>query len=76
MITHFSDLVWLNADRVVDRQEQQYIYWMYNPKTNRYQCSPQLEKITGYPKLIADKHQLEFGHGQLDQIENGMLKRL
>ena len=76
MITHFSDLVWLNADRVVDRQEQQYIYWMYNPKTNQYQRSPQLEKITGYPKLIADKHQLEFDHGQLDQIENGMLKRL
>ncbi len=76
MITHFSDLVWLNADRVVDRQEQQYIYWMYNPKTNQYQRSPQLEKITDYPKLIADKQQLEFGHGQLDQIENGILKRL
>ncbi len=72
---HF-DLVLVNADRAVDPQEQQYIYWMYNPKTNQYQRSPKLEKITGYPKLIADKQQLEFGNGQLYQIENGMLKRL
>ena len=72
---HF-DLVLVSADQAVDPQNQQYIYWMYNPKTNQYQRSPQLEKITGYPKLIADKQQLDFGNQKIYQVENGLLKRL
>jgi len=72
---HF-DLVLLNSDLASDPQQQRYIYWMYNPKTNKYQRSPQLEKITGYPILIADQQQLEFGNGVRYQIEDGKLKRL
>lgn len=60
--------------RTVD--EKRYIYWMYNPKTQQFQRSPQLEKIVGFPKLQGEKQQIDFGNGQVYQVENGLLNRI
>lgn len=60
--------------RTVD--EKRYIYWMYNPKTQQFQRSPQLEKIVGFPKLQGEKQQIDFGNGQVYQVKNGLLNRI
>ena len=61
----------LSQDRTV--QDRRYIYWMYNPKTNQFQRSPQMEKIVGLPKLSGEKKQIDFGNGQVFQVEKGIL---
>lgn len=58
----------LSQDRKV--QDRRYIYWMYNPKTNQYQRSPQMEKIVGLPKLHGETKQIDFGEGQVYQVDN------
>ncbi len=63
----------LSQDRKVT--DKRYIYWMYNPKTTQYQRSPQLEKIVGFPNLHGEKQQIDFGQGQLFQVENGLLTK-
>ena len=62
-----------NGKTIADKR---YIYWMYNPKTSQYQRSPQLEKIVGLPILHGEKQQIDFGDGQVYQVEKGLLKRL
>ncbi|AYO55606.1 XAC2610-related protein [Acinetobacter wuhouensis] len=62
-----------NGRRVEDKR---YIYWMYNPKTQQFQRSPQLEKIVGLPNLHGEKQQIDFGNGQIYQVENGLLNRI
>lgn len=57
--------------RAVD--DKRYIYWMYNPKTQQFQRSPQLEKVVGLPNLHGEKRQIDFGNGQLYQVDNGLL---
>lgn len=64
----------LSQDRTVD--SKRYIYWMYNPKTQKFQRSPQLEKITGFPSLHGERKQIDFGNGQVYQVENGLLTQL
>lgn len=64
----------LSRDRKVE--DKRYIYWMYNPKTQQFQRSPQLEKIVGFPKLNGQKQQIDFGDGQLYQVENGLLNKV
>lgn len=64
----------LSQDRSVE--SKRYIYWMYNPKTQKFQRSPQLEKITGFPNLHGERKQIDFGNGQLYQVENGLLNRV
>ncbi|WP_407307233.1 XAC2610-related protein [Acinetobacter sp.] len=56
-------------------QDKRYIYWIFNPQTRQFQRSPQLEKIVGFPKLRGDKQQIDFGNGQLYQVEKGLLSR-
>ena len=46
---------------------------MYNPKTQQFQRSPQLEKVVGLPNLHGEKRQIDFGNGQLYQVDNGLL---
>ncbi|NHC03551.1 hypothetical protein G9F31_07175 [Acinetobacter sp. 187] len=58
----------LSQDRKV--QDKRYVYWMYNPKTNQYQRSPQLDKIVGLPKLHGETKQIDFGEGQVYQVDN------
>ncbi|WP_089605657.1 XAC2610-related protein [Acinetobacter piscicola] len=60
--------------RTVD--EKRYVYWIYNPKTKQFQRSPQLEKIVGFPNLQGEKQQIDFGNGQVYQVENGLLNRI
>ncbi len=57
-------------------EDKRFIYWMYNPKTQQFQRSPQLEKIVGFPALHGDSQQIDFGNGQLFQVENGLLNRI
>ncbi|AMW80425.1 hypothetical protein AMD27_13500 [Acinetobacter sp. TGL-Y2] len=63
----------LSQDRKVT--DKRYIYWMYNPKTTKYQRSPQLEKIVGFPKLQGEKQQIDFG-GQRYQVNQGLLQKI
>lgn len=58
----------LSQDRKV--QDKRYVYWMYNPKTNQYQRSPQMDKIVGLPKLHGETKQIDFGEGQVYQVDN------
>lgn len=64
----------LSQGRTVE--DKRYIYWMYNPKTQQFQRSPQLEKIVGFPNLHGEKQQIDFGNGQVYQVENGLLIRV
>lgn len=64
----------LSQGRTVE--DKRYIYWMYNPKTQQFQRSPQLEKIAGFPNLHGEKQQIDFGNGQVYQVENGLLIRV
>ena len=64
----------LSAGRTVE--DKRFIYWMYNPKTQQYQRSPQLEKIVGFPTVHGDKQQIDFGKGQIFQVKNGLLNSL
>lgn len=64
----------LSQDRKVT--DKRYIYWMYNPKTAQYQRSSQLEKIVGFPNLQGEKQHIDFGNGQLFQVENGLLSKV
>lgn len=64
----------LSQDRTVE--SKRYIYWMYNPKTQKFQRSPQLEKIVGFPSLHGERQQIDFGNGQVYQVENGLLTQL
>lgn len=57
-------------------EDKRYIYWMYNPKTQKFQRSPQLEKIVGFPSLHGEKQQIDFGNGQIYQVENGLLNKI
>lgn len=61
----------LSQDRKVEYKR--YIYWMYNPKTGLFQRSPQLEKIIGFPNLHGETQQIDFGTGQIYQVEKGLL---
>ncbi|MBJ9950860.1 MAG: hypothetical protein VX125_18035 [Pseudomonadota bacterium] len=64
----------LSQGRTVE--DKRYIYWMYNPKTQQFQRSPQLEKIAGFPNLHGEKQQIDFGNRQVYQVENGLLIRV
>ena len=64
----------LSQDRTI--QDKRFIYWMYNPKTQQFQRSPQLEKIVGFPNLLGEKQQIDFGNGQVYQVENGLLNKI
>ena len=57
-------------------EDKRYIYWMYNPKIQKYQRSPQLEKIVGFPTLHGERKQIDFGNGQVYQVENGLLNKI
>ena len=61
-------------DRKVE--DKRFIYWMYNPKTNQFQRSPQLENIVGFPAIHGEKQQIDFGNGNVYQVENGLLNQV
>ena len=64
----------ISQDRTI--KDKRYIYWMYNPKTQQFQRSLALENIIGFPDLDGEKQQINFGNGQLYQVENGLLNRI
>lgn len=64
----------LSQDRKV--QDKRFIYWMYNPKTQQFQRSPQLERIVGYPNLHGENQQIDFGNGQVYQVHQGLLQKI
>ncbi|TCM66816.1 hypothetical protein EC844_111106 [Acinetobacter calcoaceticus] len=72
----YYDLVLADTSSAATIAEQRHIYWMYNPRTGQYQRSPQMEKVQGFPNLDGVKQQIDFGNGQIYQVEKGLLKRL
>ena len=64
----------LSQDRKLE--DKRFIYWIYNPKTQQFQRSPQLEKVVGFPNLYGEKQQIDFGSGQLFQVKNGLLNQI
>lgn len=72
----YYDLVLSDASNGRWAEDQYHIYWMYNPKTGKYQRSSQLEKIQGYPNLDGIKQQINFGNGSIYQVENGLLNKI
>ena len=72
----YYDVILSDVSQGRDVTDKRYIYWMYNPKTNQFQRSSQLEKIVGFPELHGEKQQIDFGNGQVYQVTNGLLNRL
>ena len=72
----YYDLVLSDISDERTIQDKRYIYWVFNPKTQQFQRSPQLEKIVGFPKLHGEKQQIDFGDGQLYLVKNGLLNRM
>lgn len=72
----YYDIVLSDISQGRSIKDKRYIYWMYNPKTQKYQRSPQLENIVGFPNLHGEKQQIDFGNGQVYQVENGLLNRI
>lgn len=72
----YYDIVLSDISEERTIQDKRYIYWMFNPKTQKFQRSPQLEKIVGFPNLHGEKQQIDFGEGQLYQVEKGLLNRM
>ena len=66
----YYDLVFVNA-----REVNHYIYWMYNPKTAQFQRAPQLEKMSGQPKIDGLTRHVYFGE-QGFKVEEGLLRPL
>lgn len=57
-------------------EDKRFIYWMYNPKTKQFQRSSQMEKIIGFPKLDAQKKQINYGEKLTYQVKDGLLNLL
>lgn len=72
----YYDLVLKDARVSIEPNQQVYIYWMYNPKTQRFQRSTQMEKLTGTPQLNGLKQQIDFGEGRVYQVTNGLLNAI
>ena len=72
----YYDLILSDVAQGRTVNEKRYIYWMYNPKTQQFQRSPQLEKIVGFPNLHGEKQQVDFGNGQIYQVKDGLLNRI
>lgn len=72
----YYDVVLQDATQAQDPEQQRYIYWMYNPKTQQYQRSTPMEKILGAPSLNGVKQQIRFGSDRVYQVEAGLLKRI
>ncbi|OTG68611.1 hypothetical protein B9T25_03720 [Acinetobacter sp. ANC 4470] len=72
----YYDIVLSDISQGRSIKDRRYIYWMYNPQTQQFQRSPQLENIVGFPSLHGEKQQIDFGNGQLYQVENGLLNRI
>ncbi|MDQ8936411.1 XAC2610-related protein [Acinetobacter rudis] len=70
------DLVLSDASNGRWAEDQHHIYWMYNPKTAKFQRSTQLEKIQGYPNLDGIKQQINFANGSIYQVEKGLLNKI
>jgi hypothetical protein len=70
------DLVLSDASNGRWAEDQHHIYWMYNPKTGKFQRSGQLEKIQGYPHLDGIKQQINFANGSIYQVEKGLLNKI
>lgn len=72
----FYDIILSDLSNGRKPEDKHFIYWMYNPKTQKFQRSPQLENIIGFPNLKGEKQQIDFGNGQIYQVTHGLLNRL
>lgn len=70
------DLILSDASNGRWAEDQHHIYWMYNPKTGKFQRSGQLEKIQGYPNLDGIKQQINFANGAIYQVDKGLLNKI
>lgn len=71
----YFDVVLSDTSQGRKIDDKRFIYWMYNPKTKKFQRSAQLERIVGFPNLKGEKQQIDFADGQLFQVENGLLRK-
>ncbi len=72
----YYDVILSDLSGGKDIADKRYIYWMYNPKTSQFQRSAQMEKIVGLPVLHGEKQQIDFGNGQIYQVEKGLLRKI
>ncbi|MGE8557688.1 XAC2610-related protein [Acinetobacter sp.] len=72
----YEDIVLSDTSNERKIEDKRFIYWIYNPKINQFQRSPQLENITGFPAIHGEKKQIDFGYGQVYQVKDGLLNRL
>ncbi|WP_111858818.1 XAC2610-related protein [Acinetobacter sp. CFCC 10889] len=72
----YYDVILSDISQSYSVEDKRYIYWMYNPKTGKFQRSPQLEKIIGFPNLHGEKQQIDFGGDRIYQVTNGLLNRI
>ena len=71
----YFDLAFKQATLAEDATQQQYIYWMYQPKIGQFQRATHLEKLVGEPKIDAVQQQVSFGL-QRFKVKNGLLHPL
>lgn len=71
----YFDVVLSDTSQGRKIEDKRFVYWMYNPKTKKFQRSAQLERIVGFPNLKGEKKQIDFADGQLFQVENGLLRK-
>lgn len=68
----YFDLALKAATVVENENEQNYLYWMYNPKTAQFQRAAALEKLQGTPYVDAVKQEVHFGT-QRFKVKSGLL---
>ena len=71
----YFDVVLSDTSQGRKVEDKRFVYWMYNPKTKKFQRSAQLERIVGFPNLKGEKQQIDFADGQLFQVEKGLLRK-
>lgn len=71
----YFDLVLKDTSSALGDGERS-IYWMYNPKTKKFQRSPQLEALGGSPVIDIANHQVSFGDGHHYLIKDGQFYKI
>lgn len=71
----YFDLVLADVSGDLDITDNHYIYWMYNPKTKKFQRSPQLDG-KGYPTLYIDQSEVNFSEGYIYKVKNGKFYKI
>ena len=67
----YFDLALKAATLAENENDQNYLYWIYNPKTAQFQRAAALEKLQGTPYVDAVTQEVHFGT-QRFKVKNGL----